>query len=163
MTENKKPTNGTRPTKQEDYTWGTPCIIVNDGQKAIDTYTKVFGFTVNNTMNDKTGAINWAKLTYKDFGLHISDLKNASEECTKACGKAKSPKALGVPSPVSIYLYNDDVEGVVKKAKAQGLEILQEPEVMFWGDKMCIIRDEDGYIWNIAKNVADFDPSKMPS
>lgn len=157
MTKPNNETNQNRPTKQEGYTWGTPCIIVSNGQKAIDTYTKVFGFTVDNSMNDKTGAINWAKLSYKDFGLHIFDSKNASEECSKA----KSPKALGITSPVSLYLYNDDVEGIVKKAKAHGLEIVQEPEVMFWGDKMCIIRDEDGYLWNIAKNVADFDPSNL--
>lgn len=158
MTEQNKKENQ-RPTKQEGYTWGTPCIIVSNGQKAIDTYTKVFGFTVDQTMNDKTGAINWAKLSYKDFGLHIFDSKNGSETCSKS----QSPKTSGVPSPVSIYLYNDDVEGIVKKAKAQGLEIIQEPEVMFWGDNRCIICDEDGYIWNIAKNVADFDPSKMSS
>lgn len=150
--------NQNRPTKQLDYTWGTPCIIVENCPKAIETYTKVFGFTVNNTMNDKNGAINWAKLTYKDFGLHISDPTCAGDDFKKY----KSPNMSGTPSPVSLYLYNDNVEDVVAKAKAHGLTILQEPQVMFWGDKMCIINDQDGYVWNFAKNVADFDPSKMP-
>jgi PhnB protein len=150
--------NETRPTKQADYTWGTPCIIVDNADKAIKTYTEVFGFTVDNTMQDKAGSTNWAKLTYKDFGLHLSD-----GSCSSDDKKLKSPKASGIPSPVSLYLYNDNVEAVVAKAKAHGLKIIQEPEVMFWGDKMCIIVDESGYIWNFAKNVADFDPSKMPS
>lgn len=35
-----------------------------------------------------------------------------------------------------------------------------EPELMFWGDLMCKIEDSDGYIWDIAKNLTDFDPSK---
>lgn len=152
--------NNNRPTKQDGYTWGTPCITVDNAQKAIDTYTKVFGFVVDQTMNDPTGAISWAKLTYKDFGLHIWDPTNATGECA---GTTKSPKAAGVDSPVSFYLYNDDVEGTVKKAKDNGLMVIKEPEVMFWGDKMCILKDEYGYIWNVAKNVADFDPSKMPS
>lgn len=148
-----------RTTKQPGYTWGTTCIMVDDAEKAIETYTSVFGFTVDNSMKDKSGATSWAKLSYKDFGMHICDSKNSTEDCRKY----KSPKILGVLTPVSIYLYNDDVEGICKKAKAHGLEIMKEPEVMFWGDKMCTILDENGYIWNIAKNVADFDASKMPS
>lgn len=148
-----------RPTKQPGYTWGTPCIIVDNVDRTTKIYTEVFGFSVDNTMKDKKGITNWAKLSYKDFGLHISDPKNGMEDCKEY----KSPKALGVPSPVSIYLYNDDVEGVVEKAKKHGLKVLQETEEMFWGDKMCIIMDENGYIWNFAKNVGDFDPSKMPS
>lgn len=155
----EQPNQNNRPTKQEGYTWGTPCIVVDDAEKAIETYTKVFGFTIDNAMKDKTGTTNWAKLSYKDFGLHISDGMCGTDDCAKF----KSPKALGVTSPISLYLYNDDVEAIVEKAKAHHLKILQEPEVMFWGDKMCIIVDESGYIWNIAKNVADFDASKMPS
>lgn len=159
MKEQAKENNANRPTKQADYTWGTPCIIVDNVEKAVQTYSKVFGFTVDNTMQDKDGAVNWAKLTYKDFGLHLSDGQCGPEDAPKP----KSPKASGTISPVSLYLYNDNVEGVVEKAKAQGLQIVKEPEVMFWGDKMCIIVDENGYVWNFAKNVADFDPSKMPS
>ncbi len=163
MAEQKNKSNENRPTKQEGYTWGTPCITVDNAQKAIDAYTKVFGFTVHETMNDQTGAICWAKLTYKDFGLHIWDPTNKSDSECCVGKKPKSPKASGIVSPVSIYLYNDDVEGTVKKAKEQGFTIIQEPEVMFWGDKMCTMTDANGYVWNVAKNVADFDPSKMPS
>lgn len=151
--------NEARPTKQPGYTWGTPCLMVENAEKAIETYTQVFGFTADNTMKDENGKINWAKLSYKDFGLHISDFNAAG------CGEQKnykSPKVLGIPSPVSIYLYNDNVEAIVEKAKKHSLQVIQEPEVMFWGDKMCIIMDENGYIWNFAKNVADFDPAKMP-
>lgn len=159
MKNQTKESNKNRPTKQAGYTWGTPCIIVDNVDKAIKTYTEVFGFTVDTTLQDKTGTTNWAKLSYKDFGLHLSDSTCGPDECRKY----KSPKTSGTPSPVSLYLYNDNVEAIVAKAKAQGLKILKEPEVMFWGDKMCIIMDENGYIWNFAKNVADFDPSKMPS
>lgn len=154
---NTQQSNQNRPTKQPGYTWGTPCIIVENCQKAIDTYTNVFGFTVDNTMNGKDGAINFAKLSYKDFGLHISD-----GSCSPGNQKFQTPKMSGTPSPISIYLYNDNVEDVTQKAKTHGLTIIQEPTRMFWGDQMSILLDQDGYIWNFAKNVGDFDPSLMP-
>jgi uncharacterized glyoxalase superfamily protein PhnB len=33
---------------------------------------------------------------------------------------------------------------------------------MFWGDRMCSLIDTDGYAWQFATNVADFDPAKAP-
>lgn len=146
-----------RPSKQEGYGWGTPCLMVEDGERAIEICTRVFGFRLDNSMKDQSGKVSFAKLSYKDFGLHLCDIHSS------CCGEnqRQTPKTLGVVSPVSLYLYSDDVEAVVERARKHGLKVIQEPEVMFWGDKMCILEDEDGYIWNFAKNVADFDASKM--
>ena len=148
-----------RPVKQEGYGWGTPCLVVDDGDDAIEAYTQVFWFRLDNCMRDEHGKVSFAKLSYKDFGLHICDVNSS---CCGVQG-CKTPRGMGVMSPVSLYLYIDDVDAVVERARERGLKVLQEVKVMFWGDEMCTVEDASGYIWNFARNVADFDASKKPS
>lgn len=141
--------------KPLDYTWGTTNLVVSNVERSVEIYTNVFGFVVDNTLETKRGSIAWAKLRYNDYGIHVFDAIDWNVDY-------KTPKAAGIKSPVTVYLYCIDVENIVRKAKSYGLKMLQEPQIMFWGDVMCKIEDEDGYIWDFAKNVAGFDPSKMP-
>ncbi len=74
---------------------------------------------------------------------------------------AKSPKTLG-GTPVSLYLYVDDVNKFYDQAKAAGAIVKAELSNQFWGDRMCCFECPDGHSWTFATNVADFDPSKAP-
>ena len=53
-------------------------------------------------------------------------------------------------SSVVIYLYLDDVDGVVERAVAAGARILTPLEDQFWGDRMARIVDPQGHVWNVA-------------
>lgn len=142
----------TRSAKQAGYTWGTTNLVVTNTSKTIKLYTQVFEFQVDKTIIDVCSTVTWAKLSYKDFSLHVFEAKAWGVDY-------KTPKAAGMKSPVTLYLYHENIENIVNQAKAHGLTILMEPEIMFWGDRMCKIEDPDGYIWDIAKNVSDFDAS----
>jgi PhnB protein len=56
-------------------------------------------------------------------------------------------------SPVVIYLYLADVDGVVARAVAAGARILTPVEDQFWGDRMARIVDPAGHVWNLASRV----------
>ena len=58
-------------------------------------------------------------------------------------------------SPVVIYLYLDDVDGVVERAVAAGARILTPLEDQFWGDRMGRIVDPQGHVWNVASRVQE--------
>jgi PhnB protein len=62
---------------------------------------------------------------------------------------SRSPEADG-SSSVVIYLYIEDVDGVVKRALAAGARVLTEVQDQFWGDRMGRIIDPAGHVWNIA-------------
>lgn len=64
---------------------------------------------------------------------------------------------------MSLYVYCDDVDAMANRARQAGAQIAAEPADMFWGDRICMITDIDGYNWSFARNVGDFDPSKLPA
>ncbi|MGA2047287.1 MAG: VOC family protein [Terracidiphilus sp.] len=56
-------------------------------------------------------------------------------------------------SPVVIYLYLEDVDGVVARAVAAGARIFTPVEDQFWGDRMGRIVDPCGHVWNVSSRV----------
>ena len=76
--------------------------------------------------------------------------------------RGRAPAITHTTSPVSIYVYCDDVEKRYEKAKKAGLEILLPMDVRFWGDRTFRVVDPEGYIWDFATWVADFNPDQLP-
>jgi uncharacterized glyoxalase superfamily protein PhnB len=74
----------------------------------------------------------------------------------------RAPVTLGVRTPVGLYVYCDDVDGLHRRAMEAGAVSEQAPQDMFYGDRVCTLLDPDGHLWYFATNVADFDPSKAP-
>jgi PhnB protein len=65
---------------------------------------------------------------------------------------SRAPEGDG-SSPVVIYLYLPDVDGVVVRAVAAGARILTPVEDQFWGDRMARIVDPVGHVWNLASRA----------
>jgi uncharacterized glyoxalase superfamily protein PhnB len=63
---------------------------------------------------------------------------------------------------VQLYVYCDDVDALFNRAKAAGAQVVAAPSDMFYGDRVCKLKDPDGFDWYFATNVADFDPTKAP-
>lgn len=146
-----------KPTCQPGHEWGNTVLVVEDGTKAIETYTKVFGFELKGEIKNKEDKFLMARLSYHNFELLLFD-----HESSGGAHAWETPKRSGVTSPVSFYIYREDIDELVKKAKASGLEVTQEPDLKYWGDTTCVIKDQDGYGWEFAKFTADFNPSKAP-
>jgi len=142
-----------RPPKAEGMQWLNPYMVVQDVKRALDFYEKAFGFKTRVTMPDKEGNIMHAEMVYKDnvimLGPESDDHKLKSVHSLKG-------------SPVSFYLYVDNVDEFYQKAKEAGAEVNMEPQDQFWGDRICNFKCPEGYSWTFAQNVADFDPQKAP-
>jgi uncharacterized glyoxalase superfamily protein PhnB len=133
-----------------------PMLTVRDADAALDFYQRAFGFEKRMAMPGPDGRTKHAEMVYRDQAIMFGP------EGQPGC-PARSPTTSGVPAPVGLYLYCDDVDTLCARATAAGAKTVSAPADMFWGDRMCNLTDPDGHVWCFATNVADFDPSKVPT
>ena len=145
-----------RPPRPAGMPWLTPYLTVKDPDAALDFYQRAFGFEKRFAMPGPDGRTAHAEIGYRDAVIMFGP------ECSATEKPAKSPATSGVPSPVGLFVYCDDVDALYARATKAGAKGGQPPQDMFWGDRMCMLTDPDGHVWNFATNVADFDPSKAP-
>ncbi len=145
-----------RPAKPAAMPRITAYLTVSDPQVSLDFYAEAFGFESkqDGCISGPDGKIMHAEMRFADGVIMFGPEAN--------CGGAdfKTPAHSGVASPISLYVYCDDVDKLAKRAEDAGAQVVQKPETMFWGDRMCSVLDPDGHRWSFATNVADFDPSK---
>lgn len=126
--------------------WLVPYLVVKDADRALDFYARAFGFAKKNTMQGEDGKTSHAEMTYRDVLIMFAP--------EGAYGSPlKCPATLGVSSPVTLYVYCDDVDALCKQAEAAGTKVAVPPADMFWGDRMCSLIDPDGHTWNFATHT----------
>ena len=130
----------------------TPYLIVNGGAAAIEFYKKAFGATEVMRMPGPDGKVGHAE-------IHIGDSVVMLADEHPEMG-AKSPHAIG-GTPVSILLYVEDVDAVVRQAVAAGAKIQRPIEDKFYGDRMGSLDDPFGHIWHVATHTEDVTPEEM--
>jgi len=70
------------------------------------------------------------------------------------------PKSLK-GSPVTIHLYVEDVDSVIKRAVAAGAKVTMPLEDTFWGDRYGKLEDPFGHQWSFATHVRDVSPEEL--
>jgi PhnB protein len=143
----------TKVTPPNYFPWLTPYLMVQDVDIAVDFYKKAFGFEVKEVAPDENGVAIHAEVFYKGQVIMMLGREGACE--TGFSGAAKSPKSTGIISPISLYVYTENVNEFYKHALEHSAKSLGQPEIMFWGDKMCRLQDPDDYIWCFATRVAE--------
>lgn len=147
-----------RPVIQPELNWVTTFLSVRDAAKALDFYTSVFGFKEHQVVKDNKGKVAFARITYHGCNLVITPHAPFAVEAHRG----KAPVVTHTTSPISIYVYCDDLEERYEKVKKMGLQILLPIDVMFWGDRTFRVIDPEGYIWDFATWVSDFNPDQLP-
>ncbi|MEM8832264.1 MAG: VOC family protein [Cyanobacteria bacterium P01_G01_bin.19] len=130
----------------DGYNSVAPYLIVPDAEEAIEFYTKAFGASENMRLNMPDGSIGHAEIR---IGNSIIMLSSANPDMG-----FHSPEQYG-GSPVSIFLYVEDVDDFTSQATSAGATIKQAPLDMFWGDRMAKLKDPFGYEWSVATHIED--------
>jgi PhnB protein len=136
----------------EGYHTLAPYLAVENAAHAIDYYKTAFGAKERVLMEAPGGAIGHAELEIGDSVVMLSDPFPQSS--------TKPPKELG-GSSVSVFMYVEDVDAVVKQAVDAGATVLMEVADQFWGDRFGTVQDPFGHTWSIATHVEDVTPEEI--
>jgi PhnB protein len=136
----------------EGYHTLAPYLAVDNAAEAIDYYKEAFGAKERVRMNAPGGAIGHAELEIGDSVVMLSDPFPQSS--------TKPPKELG-GSSMSVFMYVEDVDAVVKQAVDAGATVLMEVADQFWGDRFGTVQDPFGHTWSVATHVEDVPPEEM--
>ncbi|MGE5180121.1 MAG: VOC family protein [Bacteroidota bacterium] len=134
----------------EGYTTVTPSITLRDTVKAIEFYKRAFGAKDEAVMKGPDGKVMHAVVKIGNAHVMMNDEVMGSRSAETQGG-----------SPVSFYLYFENVDAVYEQAVAAGAKGEMKPVDMFWGDRMSHVIDPFGLRWNIATRVKDVSPDEM--
>jgi uncharacterized glyoxalase superfamily protein PhnB len=121
-----------------------PYLVVKDADKALDFYQRAFGFEKKSSVAGEDGRTVHAEMTYKDVWIMFAP-EGAYGDTT-----SRAPVTLGIHSPMTLYVYCEDVDALCARAEKAGAKVFKPPEDMFWGDRTCALIDPDGHLWSFG-------------
>jgi uncharacterized glyoxalase superfamily protein PhnB len=135
----------------EGYRTLTPSLTVSNAAEAIELYKKAFGAIEEEKMAcGNTGKIMHASLKIGSSRIFLSDAM-----------PAKAGKEGCQASMSSFYVYIEDVDFGMGKAKSAGMKETHAVEDMFWGDRTGCVKDKFGNTWTLATHVRDVSEAEM--
>lgn len=134
----------------EGYHSVTPHLCVKGAERAIEFYKKAFSATER--MVQPGGRVGHAEIQIGDSVIMLADEFPEMD--------ARSPQSLG-GSPVSIYLYVEDVDTTFKQAVAAGATVKRPLADQFYGDRVGGVTDPFGHAWWLSTHKEDLSPEEM--
>ncbi len=129
----------------------TPYYTIKNADKAIEFYKYVLGAKEEFRMDGPDGKVMHASMIIGDSKIMFTEER---PEWTK--GK----KGMG-PTTSSTYVYVDDPDAALKRAKEKGADVVMEPADMFYGDRTAAFIDPFGQSWTVAVHVEDVSDEEM--
>ena len=130
----------------------TPHLVCAGAANAIEFYKKAFNAVDEGRLPGPDGKLMHALIRINGSAVMLVD------EMPE--WGAFGPKALK-RSPVTIHLYVEDVDAVVKQAVAAGAKVTMPVADMFWGDRYGQLEDPFGHNWSVATHKRDMTPEEM--
>ena len=130
----------------------TPSLFVTGAAKAIEFYKKALGAEELMRFPGPGGAIMHAEIKIGDSIVMLAD------EMPEQGGR--SPKSIG-GTPVSFFVYREDVESAWKRAVDAGAKVLVPLADQFWGDRTGCLEDPFGHQWWLAQHLKDLTPEEI--
>ena len=123
-----------------------PRLICADPAKELQFCKSVFGAVSLNERPGPDGSLAHALLTIHSEMIMIEGVWPTLP--------SRAPQADG-SSPVVIFLYVEDVDGVVQSAQERGGKVLVPAQDQFWGDRTAWIMDPNGHVWTLAMRIEE--------
>ncbi|MCD6046967.1 MAG: glyoxalase [Gammaproteobacteria bacterium] len=136
------------PVKPNRATWLTPYMTARDVDAIADFYQRAFGFEILELAKGEDGTTWHAEFRYQD------QLVMMGKQGVYGKG-AESPATTGVDCPIIPYVYCEDVDKFYEHALKEGAVSVIKPDDMFWGDRMCSVKDPEGYMWSFATHKGE--------
>lgn len=135
----------------DGYEGITPYLICKNAEAAVDFYKRAFGaeelFRIG-----QPGRVGHCEMR---IGKAIFML---AEEFPEMGGLG--PETIG-GTPVSLYVYVDDVDSFAERATAAGLKMLRPVADQFYGDRSGYFEDPFGHKWGFATHKEDLTPEQL--
>lgn len=135
----------------EGYEGITPYLICKNAEAAIDFYRRAFG-AVELFRIGEPGMVGHAEMK---LGNAIFMLADEFPDMG-----VLSPQSIG-GSPVSLYVYVEDVDAFAEKAVAEGAKVLKPVADQFYGDRSGHFEDPFGHKWGFATHLEDLTPEEL--
>lgn len=169
-----------------DYRAATPYLIIRGAADAIEFYKKAFGAAEYFRMAGPDGRIAHAEIRIDNRAIimladevpdecrvgtaHQGRKDGLSEEGRAGSARrdggessarpSPSPKTLG-GSPVSLYIYVEDVDALAQRAEAAGAKLKRPVADQFYGDRSVILEDPYGHTWGFATHIEDLTSEEL--
>jgi len=137
----------------EGYHSVSPMFMFRDARKAIDFYKRAFGATERYAMPGPDGK----GVMHAEMMIGNSIIMMGEEHPNESC---RSAETIG-GSPVSFYLYLENVDEAFGRAVAAGATVRMPLDEMFWGDRAGTVQDPFGYSWTLASHTRDLTPEEI--
>ncbi len=142
-------------TIPDGFTSVTPFITFDDTTKAVEFYKKALGAVEKLTFPAPDGTLMYAEIQIGTARLMMG--MPCPETGTESTKLAKDLRG----SSVSFYVYVENVEAAIEKAKDAGMNEKKGIVDMFWGDRMGTLTDPFDIEWTIAQHIRDVSPEDM--
>lgn len=124
-----KQTTPFRPVAPEGWHTVTPRIVVHEARHLVEFLKQVF---------DARGEYRQALPSEVRIGDSVIMVSDAGARR---------------PMTAFLYVYVDDTDGTYRRALDAGARALEEPAVMPYGDRRCMVEDKWGNTWQIATQM----------
>ena len=132
-------------------------IGVRDMGQAIKFYEKL-GFHLDTALPREDGQLTVAILSCGSSTLLLGRLDELHyEHKVRARKIRRGPHGLGI----TLTLLVPDLQKVYEAVKRAGVEILLEPVEEFYGDRVFMFLDPDGYEWKISQPIRQVAPEEV--
>ena len=129
----------------------TPYLICKNAEAAIEFYKRAFGAEEILRIG-QPGMVGHAEMR---IGKAIFMLADEFPQMG-----AVSPETVG-GTPVSLYVYVEDVDAFAEKAIAEGLKVLKPVADQFYGDRSGHFEDPFGHHWGFGTHKEDLTPEEL--
>src|SRR2546426_2515101 len=125
----------------------TPALTTKNVEKALGFYERAFGAEERmRFLGPDEKSIMHAEIKIGDSIIMLGE-ERPQKEC-------RGPQTLG-GTPVSLYLYVEDVDKAFNRAASAGATVTMPVADMFWGDRCGQLTDPFGHKWMLATHKED--------